>query len=130
MSDEHTALIKGLLTAVLGLVVSCARADATPAEAERVMAIGCRIQVTADGGAVRLEAMARSRSNASGHYRFEVDKNSASGTSHNIQSGEFNLETDREDVLTTTFLDAAASGHYQAKLVLDSNSGSVSCVSP
>ena len=77
-----------------------------------------------------VEAVARSRNNASGHYRFEVNKNSASGTSHNIQSGEFNLETNREDVLTTTYLDASASGHYQAKLVLDSNSGSVSCVSP
>jgi hypothetical protein len=130
MSDEHIALVKGLLTSVLGLVVSCARADATPAEAERTMAIGCRIEVATVGEAIRIEAVARSRKNASGHYRFEVDKNSASGTSHNIQSGEFNLETDQEDVLTTTYLDASASGHYQAKLVLDSNSGSVSCVAP
>jgi hypothetical protein len=129
MSDEHTALIKGLF-AILVLVVSCARADAAPAEAERTMVIACRIEVATVGEAIRLEAVARSRNNASGHYRFEVNKNSASGTSHNIQSGEFNLETNREDVLTTTYLDASASGHYQAKLVLDSNSGSVSCVSP
>jgi hypothetical protein len=130
MSDEHTALIKGFLTVVLGLVASCARADGTPAEAERVMAIGCRIEVATVGEAVRIAAMASSRKNASGQYRFEVDKNSASGTSHNIQSGEFSLEPGREDVLTTTYLDASASGHYQAKLVLDSSSGSVSCVSP
>jgi hypothetical protein len=102
MPDVRTVLIKGLFTAALGFVVSSAQADATPAKVERVMAIGCRIRVTADG----------------------------SGTSLNTQSGNFNLEANREEVLSTTLLGASDAGHFQAKLVLDSSSGSVSCVSP
>jgi hypothetical protein len=130
MPDVRAVLIKGLLTAALGLVVSCAQADATPAKVERVMAIGCRIRVTADGEAIRIEAVAHSREDANGRYRFDIQKISASGTSHNTQSGDFNLEANREEVLSTTFLGASDADHFQAKLVLDSSSGSVSCVSP
>jgi hypothetical protein len=128
MSDEHTALIKALL-AVLGLVF-CTRADAAPAEAERVMAIACRIEVKADGGVIRIDATARSRANVAGQYRFDVRKNGEAGTSRNIQSGDFSLEADSEKILSTTFLGASEADHYRAKLVLDSNSGSVSCISP
>ena len=130
MPDVRTVLIKGLFTAALGFVVSCAQADATPAKVERVMAIGCRIRVTADGEAIRIEAVATSREDVNGRYRFDIRKISASGTSHNVQSGNFNLEANREEVLSTTLLGASDAGHFQAKLVLDSNSGSVSCVSP
>ena len=130
MPDVRTVLIKGLVTAVLALVVSCAWADATPAKVERVMAIGCRIRVTAEGEAIRIEAVALSREGVNGGYRFDVRKNGASGTSDNIQSGEFNLEADREKILSTTFLGASDADHFQAKLVLNSSSGSVSCVSP
>jgi hypothetical protein len=132
MPDVRSVLIKELLvaSAVLGLVVSCTRADATPAKVERVMAIGCRIRATADGEAIRIEAVASSREDVNGRYRFDIAKNSASGSSHNIQSGNFNLEANREEVLSTTFLGASDADHFQAKLVLDSSSGSVSCVSP
>jgi hypothetical protein len=130
MPDVRTVLIKGLLTAVLVLVVSCVQADATPAKVERVMVIGCRIRVTAEGEAIRIEAVAHSREDVNGGYRFDVRKNGASGTSDNIQSGEFNLEADREKILSTTFLGASDADHFQAKLVLNSSSGSVSCVSP
>ena len=94
------------------------------------MAIGCRIRVTADGEAIRIEAVATSREDVNGRYRFDIQKISASGTSHNVQSGNFNLEANREEVLSTTLLGASDADHFQAKLVLDSNSGSVSCVSP
>jgi len=127
MSDEHTVLIRRLLTVLV--LVSCALANAAPAEAER-MAIGCRIEVSADGGAIRLDAMARSRASVTGHYRFDVRKSGTAGTSQNTQSGDFSLEDDSEKVLSTTVLGASGADHYQAKLVLDSNSGSVSCVSP
>jgi hypothetical protein len=130
MPEVRTVLIRGLLIAALGFVVSCAQADALPAEVERVMAIGCRIRVTADGEAVRIEAVANSREDVKGSYRFDIRKISASGTSLNTQSGNFNLEANREEVLSTTLLGASDAGHFQAKLVLDSNSGSVSCVSP
>jgi hypothetical protein len=129
MSDEHTVLIKGILAAVLGLVVYGARADAS-AEVDSVMAIGCRIEVKADGEAIRIDAVARSREDLSGRYRFDIQKISASGASHNIQSGNFSLEAGREEIISTTFLGASDANHYQAKLVLDSSSGSISCISP
>ena len=130
MPDVRTVLIKGLFTAALGFVVSCAQANATPAKVERVMAIGCRIRVTADGEAIRIEAVATSREDVKGRYRFDIRKISADGASLNTQSGNFNLEANREEVLSTTLLGASDARHFQAKLVLDSNSGSVSCVSP
>ena len=129
MSDEHTVLIKGILAAVLGLVVYGARADAS-AEVDRAMAIGCRIEVKADGEAIRIDAVARSREDLHGRYRFDIQKISASGASHNTQSGNFSLEAGREEILSTTFLGASDANHYQAKLVLDSSSGSISCISP
>ena len=134
MSKARTVLLKGLTTAVLGVVASCAWAGVKPAKVEQVMsqvlAIGCRIRVTAEGEAVRIEAVATSRKDVTGNYRLDIQKRSESGTSHNIQSGEFSLEADREEILSTTFLGASDAGHFQAKLVVDSNSGSVSCVSP
>jgi hypothetical protein len=130
MPDVRTVLLKGLVAAALGFVVSCAQANATPAKVERVMAIGCRIRVTAEGEAVRIEAVATSREDVNGRYRFDIRKISAGGTSHNVQSGNFNLEANREEVLSTTLLGGFDADHFQAKLVLDSNSGSVSCVSP
>jgi hypothetical protein len=130
MPDVRTVLIKGLFTAALGFVVSWAQANATPAKVERVMAIGCRIRVTVDGEAIRIEAVATSREDVKGRYRFDIRKISADGASLNTQSGNFNLEANREEVLSTTLLGASDAGHFQAKLVLDSSSGSVSCVSP
>ena len=130
MPDVRTVLIKGLFTAALGFVVSCAQANATPAKVERVMAIGCRIRVAADGEAIRIEAVATSREDVKGRYRFDIRKISADGASLNTQSGNFNLEANREEVLSTTLLGASDAGHFQAKLVVNSNSGSVSCVSP
>ena len=130
MPDIRTVLIKGLITAALGFVVSCAQANATPAKVERVMAIGCRIRVTADGEAIRIEAVATSRLDVNGSYRLDIRKNSADGSSHNIQSGKFSLEANKEEILSTTFLGASDAGHFQARLVIDSNSGSVSCSSP
>ena len=84
------------------------------------MAIGCRIRVTADGEAIRIEAVATSREDVNGRYRFNIQKISASGTSLNTQSGNFNLEANREEVLSTTLLGASDADHFQARLMLDS----------
>jgi hypothetical protein len=135
MSRARAALMTGLTTAVLAIVVFCARAHALPVkvgqvQVKQIMAIGCDIRVTAEGEAIRIEAVASSREDVNGRYRLDVAKTSASGTSRNVQSGEFSLEADREQVLSTTFLGASDAGHFQARLVIDSNSGSVSCVSP
>jgi hypothetical protein len=134
MSKARTVLVKGLTTAVLGVVVSSAWAGVKPAKVERVMsqvlAIGCRIRVTAEGEAIRIEAVATSREDVNGNYRLDIQKRSADGTNHNIQSGKFSLEANKEEVLSTTFLGASDAGHFQARLVIDSNFGSVSCISP
>ena len=130
MPEVRTALIKGLAIAVLGVVVFCARTDAASADVEQVMAVGCRIRVMAEGEAIRIEAVAASREDVNGNYRLDIQKSSASGTSHNIQSGKFSLEANKEEVLSTTFLGVSDAGHFQARLVIDSNSGSVSCSSP
>ena len=130
MPEVRTALIKGLAIAVLGVVVFCARTDAASADVEQVMAVGCRIRVTAEGEAIRIEAVATSREDVNGNYRLDIEKSSADGTSHNIQSGKFSLEANKEEILSTTFLGASDAGHFQARLVIDSNSGSVSCSSP
>ena len=134
MPEVRTALIKGLAIAVLGIVVSCARTDAASADVEQVMsqvlAVGCRIRVTAEGEAIRIEAVATSREDVNGNYRLDIQKSSADGTNHNIQSGKFSLEANKEEILSTTFLGASDAGHFQARLVIDSNSGSVSCSSP
>jgi hypothetical protein len=130
MLQRRAALIGGLATAAVSFVVFCTRADAVPAKVGQVMAVKCRIRVTAEGEAVRIEAVASSLDEVSGRYRFDIRKDSASGISTNMQSGEFSLEADREQVLSTTFLGASDAGHFQASLVLDSSSGSVSCVSP
>jgi hypothetical protein len=138
MSKARPVLIKGLTTALLSVVISSAWAGVKPAKVEQVMSqvlsqvlsIGCRIRVTAEGEAVRIEAVATSREGVTGNYRLEIQKRSAAGTSHNIQSGEFSLESDREEILSTTFLGVSDAGHFQAKLVVNSNSGSVSCISP
>ena len=130
MPEVRTALIKGLAIAVLAAVISCARTDAASADVEQVMAVGCRIRVTAEGEAIRIEAVATSREDVNGNYRLDIQKSSADGTSHNIQSGKFSLEANKEEVLSTTFLGVSDAGHFQARLVIDSNSGSVSCSSP
>lgn len=95
------------------------------------MTIGCHIRVTPQNSALRLEAVAKGRQAATGSYRFEVFKQSPTGTSQNAQSGEFHLDADRDEILTTVVLDGSALGHYRARLTLDSQEfGTVSCVSP
>ena len=137
MPEVRAALVKGLAIAVLGVVASGVRTDAS-AKVEQVMsqvmsqvlAVGCRIRVTAEGEAIRIEAVATSREDVSGNYRLDIQKSSASGSSYNTQSGKFSLEANKEEVLSTTFLGVSDAGHFHAKLVIDSNSGSVSCSSP
>ena len=117
---------------VVAVAVSpiCARAQTSPA-AEPKMTIGCQIKVTSQNDMLRLEAIANGPKSAAGNYRLDVLKQSPSGTSQNVQSGAFELEADRDAILTTVVLDGTARGHYRARLTLDTKEfGSVSCVSP
>lgn len=99
--------------------------------AEPTMTIGCQIRATSQNDMLRLEAVATARQAATGTYRFEVSKQSSTGTSQNAQSGAFHLNADHDEILTTVVLDRSALGHYRARLTLQSQEfGSVSCVSP
>lgn len=94
------------------------------------MTMVCHIHAIEQHGMLRLEAVATGEKPVRGQYRFEVLKQSSSGTSQNVQSGAFDLQPNRDDVLTTVILDGSAIGHYQARLTLKSDTGSVTCVSP
>ena len=93
-------------------------------------AIECAIRTAPQSGYVKIEAVARSASPTSGRYRFLVDKQSDTGRSSNTQSGSFVLQAGQEQVLTTIVLDGSAADHYRAKLMLDSDHGSLTCTAP
>ncbi|PTM41478.1 hypothetical protein C8D03_3022 [Bosea sp. 124] len=97
-----------------------------PTDAE----LQCQIRAENTGSALRLQAVARSQSPASGQYRLSILKQNASGTSQNMQSGSFSIGPGQERVLTTVLLEQAAIGHYEASLSLESDHGSISCTSP
>jgi hypothetical protein len=105
-------------------------AGLSPLQAKQASTIDCEIRMTAQSGAVRLSAMTGVRKPASGQYRFEVSKSSPIGTSQSAQSGAFDLEAGQETLLTTVVIEEGAVGHYTAKLILDTDLGSTSCVSP
>lgn len=94
------------------------------------MPLQCLIRAEDTGSALRLQAIARAHSPVSGQYRLSILKQSSSGTSQNMQSGNFSIGSGQDSVLTTVLLEQAAIGHYEASLSLESNRGSVSCISP
>jgi hypothetical protein len=117
------------ILAIAGVIVLLA--FVLPAAAETTTAIGCHIRAIVQTDALRLEAIAEGPKSANGTYRFEVSKMSSSGTSQNVQSGDFRLDPRHDEVLTTVILDGSAVEHYRARLILDSTEfGRVSCVSP
>jgi hypothetical protein len=129
MSGLRTTFVTGFAIAV-AVFLNCTRAQLSSA-AESTMTIACQIRVTPQNDMLRLEAVANGRRSATGTYRFEILKQSSTGTSQNVQSGAFTLDADRDAILTTIVLDGSARGHYRARLILDSKEfGSVSCVSP
>ena len=129
MSGLRATFVTGFAIAV-GLFPNCTWAQSSPA-AEPKMTIGCQIRVTSQNDMLRLEAVANGPKPATGTYRLDVLKQSPSGTSQNVQSGAFELDADRDAILTTVVLDGSARGHYRARLTLDTKEfGSVSCVSP
>ena len=93
-------------------------------------AIECVIRAQPDSDFLRLEAVIRSDTAVSGKYNFVVAKHSSTGSSNNTQSGTFALKHGPEQVLTTLILDRSAIGNYRAELSLQSDRGSLSCVSP
>jgi curli production assembly/transport CsgH protein len=130
MSGLRATFVKSIAAIVLAVPFNLMCRNFSLA-AEPTMTIGCHIRVTPQNDMLRLEAMANGRATANGSYRFEIFKQSSTGTSQNVQSGAFHLDAGRDEVLTTIVLDGSALGHYRARLVLETQEfGSVSCVSP
>jgi hypothetical protein len=129
MLGMRATFIQRLVTSFY-LIAAWAWTCSPLAAAERETMITCQIRASAQDGVVRIEAVANGRKPMSGQYRLEILKDSPGGASQNVQSGAFNLEADRDRILTTVVLDGGALGHYRAKLFIDSGFGSVSCVSP
>jgi hypothetical protein len=129
MSGYRGTFVTGLLASLTASqVLLCAPAESA---AEQTAAVDCEIRVTTRPDFLQLDAIAKSQRAAAGTYRFEILKHSSTGTSQNVQSGAFELIAERDAVLSTTLLDGSARGHYQARLILNSQEfGSVSCVSP
>lgn len=101
------------------------------AAAERPETLECGVRGEVKDGFLQLSAVVRSREPVSGRYQFIVSKRSQSGSSENAQSGAFTLGPEPERVLTTTLLDRGAVGHYQARLSIETKTGTVvSCSSP
>jgi curli production assembly/transport CsgH protein len=101
-----------------------------PMQAPVAAAIECVIRAEPETDLLRIEAVARSTSPASGRYRLLVAKRSAGGSTSSAQSGTFTLEPGREQVLTTIVLDRSAIGHYHAELALQSDQETSTCTSP
>jgi hypothetical protein len=93
-------------------------------------AVECDIRSKVDAGGLQLEAIARSNERVRGEYVFTVLKQSSSGTTESQQSGDFAIERRGDVVLTTVVLEAAARGHYGAKLTVTWDHGRVVCQSP
>jgi hypothetical protein len=92
--------------------------------------VKCTIRVTPGPDFLRLEAIAQSGTPVSGQYDLSISKQSSTGSSQNMQSGDFSLTTDQEQILATTALDPSAQGHYSARLSLEWRQGRVTCGSP
>ncbi|WP_131858780.1 curli-like amyloid fiber formation chaperone CsgH [Bosea sp. BK604] len=82
------------------------------------------------GTGYRLKALARTAQADRGEYQFMVLKQSASGTSQNMQSGAFSIESSGEQILTAVVLERSAQGHVRAELAIETDHGSVTCNFP
>jgi hypothetical protein len=98
--------------------------------ARDVMGISCNIEALSIDDLLRIDAVVRTQVAAAGRYQLSIIKVSPSGTSQNAQSGTFDLKSATAAVLTSVILDSSAVGQYRATLTIESDQGSVSCVSP
>jgi hypothetical protein len=117
------AAIFGALSPIFGPIEAAAKVADNAA-------ISCRIRAAETADGLRIEALARSKKPLSAGYTFSVVKDSASGSSCNQQSGEFETDGANEKVLTTVVLDRSAIDHYTARLSLKWDEERVSCSSP
>jgi hypothetical protein len=98
--------------------------------AANATSIACEIRVSLVPRGLRLEALAASHESVSGEYRLSVAKDSDAGSSRNIQSGAFQADAGKQQILAMIILEKSAIGHYRATLSLEWNDGHELCSSP
>ena len=116
--------------------VAAAKVESKPSQAQagstgksgRAEPVRCWIRSSLAEG-LRLDAMGAADTSVSGSYEFRVKKSSVSGSSLNMQSGDFILGK-TPSVLSSIMLDGSAIGHYEATLLLKWDGGYVSCSAP
>ncbi len=126
MASKHMALIA--LSASLALPPQTDPAVSMPVADQN--AAGCQIRASLVPSGLRLEALADPHEAIAGEYRLSVTKDSESGSSRNLQSGAFQVEAGKQQILATIILDRSAVGHYNATLSLKWENGHESCSSP
>jgi hypothetical protein len=132
MPYPQAAMKRTVLAGICGaflLLVHC-HFDAMAMQPDPSPAVACRIRVSEEADGLRLEAIASARSTIAGHYKLSVAKESASGSSQNLESGDFKTDGMHEQILATVTLDRSAIEHYRATLSLEWDEGRVSCNSP
>lgn len=125
--------IRGLVRAALLCLAGCLGthpAFSMPRATASNAGVACTVEAEPTSQFLRLQALARADRDLQGQYSLFISKESETGTSRNVQSGDFALSANSETVLSTLTLDRSALGHYEAKLVLTWDQGSISCHSP
>ena len=89
--------------------------------------VSCEIRSEAVSGGVALAATAAADRPASGAYEFIVSKSGAAGTSNTAQSGDFELGSGEDAVLSEVTLGVDSGSRYVAELRLTFDGGTVFC---
>lgn len=128
-----TSPILGLARAALACLAGCLgtlSAFSISPTTQPATGVSCTITAEPTSQFLRLQALARADRDLQGQYMLSVSKRSETGSSQNVQSGDFALSSGSATPLSTLTLDRSALGHYEAKLVLTWDQGSTSCQSP
>lgn len=126
------AVATALFGSLLPLPWPAASRSEAAASAERVApatALVCDVRASLEPEGLRLQAIAGGTIAVTGRYTLSVAKEGASGSSRNLQSGDFQTDGAHEQILSSVILDRSAAGHYRATLSLDWNEGQMSCSS-
>jgi hypothetical protein len=123
-------VLRGSLLAMPVLWASWSEAAPSAMRLAAATGLVCDIRASLEPEGLHLQAIAGGAIAVAGQYTLSVAKESTSGSSQNLQSGNFHTDGAHEQILATVILDRSAAGHYRATLSLDWNEGQMSCNSP
>ncbi len=106
------ALFIALAGAALGALPASTAVAHGPRSAE------CTIDVARTHHGLRFDALARSRTRASGEYELVITKSGRGGSADIVQGGAFQLGAGEENLLGSSELSLDRGGRYRARLVL------------